>query len=38
MTLEQCMADCTGFSYWGVEYGGECMLPIPYNLMELTSL
>lgn len=24
MTLEQCAADCTGYSYWGVEYGGEC--------------
>lgn len=24
MTLEQCMSDCTGYSYWGVEYGGEC--------------
>ena len=37
MTLEQCMVDCTGFSYWGVEYGGECMLPITYDLTKLTS-
>jgi hypothetical protein len=26
MTLEQCLGDCTGFTYWGVEYGGECSL------------
>ncbi|KAG0649039.1 WSC domain-containing [Hyphodiscus hymeniophilus] len=24
MTLEQCASDCTGYNYWGVEYGGEC--------------
>ena len=24
MTLEMCAADCQGFTYWGVEYGGEC--------------
>ncbi|KAH8672637.1 hypothetical protein BGZ60DRAFT_282514 [Tricladium varicosporioides] len=24
MTLEKCAAACTGFTYWGVEYGGEC--------------
>ncbi len=24
MTLELCAASCVGFSYWGVEYGGEC--------------
>jgi hypothetical protein len=26
MTLEECLAACTGFTYWGVEYGGECLL------------
>ncbi|KAH8887407.1 heme peroxidase [Thozetella sp. PMI_491] len=24
MTLESCMANCTGFNYWGTEYGREC--------------
>jgi hypothetical protein len=24
MTLEQCASNCGGYSYWGVEYGGEC--------------
>ncbi|KAE8454316.1 hypothetical protein EG329_005241 [Mollisiaceae sp. DMI_Dod_QoI] len=24
MTLENCAANCTGWTYWGVEYGGEC--------------
>lgn len=24
MTLEQCASNCSGYSYWGVEYGGEC--------------
>lgn len=24
MTLESCMANCTGFAYWGTEYGREC--------------
>ncbi|KUJ22208.1 uncharacterized protein LY89DRAFT_729673 [Mollisia scopiformis] len=24
MTTEQCMTDCTGYTYFGVEYGGEC--------------
>ena len=24
MTLEQCASNCSGFKYWGVEYGGEC--------------
>ncbi|RDW71173.1 hypothetical protein BP6252_07736 [Coleophoma cylindrospora] len=24
MTLEECAADCAGYTYWGVEYGGEC--------------
>lgn len=24
MTLEMCAFSCTGFTYWGVEYGGEC--------------
>jgi hypothetical protein len=23
MTLEACAADCVGFTYFGVEYGGE---------------
>lgn len=26
MTLESCMANCTGFYYWGTEYGRECKL------------
>jgi hypothetical protein len=25
MTLESCASSCTGFTYWGVEYGGECL-------------
>ncbi|KAL7625666.1 hypothetical protein AAE478_004887 [Parahypoxylon ruwenzoriense] len=24
MTLESCMANCTGYTYWGTEYGREC--------------
>ncbi len=24
MTLETCMTNCTGFNYWGTEYGREC--------------
>jgi hypothetical protein len=24
MTLEECANDCTGYVYFGVEYGGEC--------------
>lgn len=26
MTLESCMGNCTGFYYWGTEYGRECKL------------
>jgi hypothetical protein len=26
MTLESCMKNCTGFYYWGTEYGRECKL------------
>ncbi|KAL1842674.1 hypothetical protein VTK73DRAFT_3070 [Phialemonium thermophilum] len=24
MTLESCMGNCSGFAYWGAEYGREC--------------
>ncbi|OHW91654.1 WSC domain containing protein [Colletotrichum incanum] len=24
MTLDSCMTNCTGFDYWGTEYGREC--------------
>ena len=24
MTIEECFANCAGFTYFGVEYGGEC--------------
>ncbi|KAI1776044.1 WSC domain-containing protein [Hypoxylon cercidicola] len=24
MTLESCMSNCTGYIYWGTEYGREC--------------
>ncbi|KXJ92952.1 heme peroxidase [Microdochium bolleyi] len=24
MTLESCMKNCTGYNYWGTEYGSEC--------------
>ena len=27
MTLETCMGNCTGFYYWGTEYGRECEFP-----------
>lgn len=27
MTLEYCAEKCTGFTYWGVEYGVECIDP-----------
>jgi hypothetical protein len=26
MTIEECAADCAGWQYFGVEYGGECEL------------
>jgi hypothetical protein len=25
MTLEECATDCAAYTYFGVEYGGECM-------------
>jgi hypothetical protein len=25
MTLEECAGDCAGYTYFGVEYGGECL-------------
>ena len=25
-TLEECLGDCAGYTYFGVEYGGECLL------------
>jgi hypothetical protein len=28
MTLEECAADCAGYTYFGVEYGGECELTV----------
>jgi hypothetical protein len=28
MTLEECAADCAGYIYFGVEYGGECLLTL----------
>jgi hypothetical protein len=31
MTLEVCQAFCTGFTYFGVEYGRECMCILPYS-------
>jgi hypothetical protein len=27
MILEMCSTDCAGFTFWGVEYGGEYMYP-----------
>jgi hypothetical protein len=24
MTIEECYNQCNGFTYFGVEYGGEC--------------
>jgi hypothetical protein len=36
MTIEQCMNDCSGYSYFGVEYGGECKQLCP-NPMTLRS-
>lgn len=29
MTLEKCASNCAGFSYFGVEYGGECKYSSP---------
>jgi hypothetical protein len=31
MTLEECANDCAGYLYFGVEYGGECKLFLPYG-------
>lgn len=33
MTLEMCASSCLGFTYWGVEYGGECQ----FNLLYLSN-
>jgi WSC domain len=30
MTLEECSTQCSGFTYFGVEYGGECKLSSRY--------
>jgi hypothetical protein len=35
MTIEECEADCVGYTYFGVEYGGECLLSL---LIVLKSL
>ncbi|KAJ0324077.1 hypothetical protein Brms1b_001324 [Colletotrichum noveboracense] len=34
MTLSSCMANCTGFDYWGTEYGRECYCG---NFLDSTS-
>ncbi|RDL39745.1 uncharacterized protein BP5553_04085 [Venustampulla echinocandica] len=34
MTLEMCATNCAGFTYWGVEYGGECYCG---NTLDATS-
>ncbi|TVY18408.1 WSC domain-containing protein, partial [Lachnellula arida] len=34
MTLEMCSSNCAGFTYWGVEYGGECYCG---NSLDVTS-
>ncbi|KAL2023889.1 hypothetical protein VTK56DRAFT_666 [Thermocarpiscus australiensis] len=31
MTLESCMANCTGFDYWAAEYGRECYCGNSYH-------
>ena len=28
MTLEYCANKCTGYTYWGVEYGQDCKTPV----------
>lgn len=34
MTLDICASNCAGFSYWGVEYYGEC----EYNILVVLSV
>ncbi|KAF4633357.1 hypothetical protein G7Y89_g4765 [Cudoniella acicularis] len=31
MTLEECSVFCQGYTYWGVEYGGECYCGNQFN-------
>lgn len=35
MTLEKCASNCAGWSYFGVEYGGECKKRLLYSLVAL---
>jgi len=35
MTLEMCASSCSAFTYWGVEYGGECYCG---NTLDATSV
>lgn len=37
MTLESCMANCTGYNYWGTEYGRYC-IPLHLNCHRDQSL
>jgi hypothetical protein len=37
MTLEMCSTNCAGFTYWGVEYGGECMLNHAISAKDFTN-
>ena len=30
MTLELCASSCSGYTWWGVEYGGECTFLSPF--------
>jgi hypothetical protein len=34
MTLEECANDCNGYTYFGVEYGGECMFILPLQFFK----
>lgn len=35
MSIDLCSADCAGFAYFGVEYGGECECParFPFSIL-----
>jgi hypothetical protein len=38
MTLEECLKNCNGYEWWGVEYGGECWSCLFYCFPVLTEL
>jgi hypothetical protein len=38
MTLEECLSDCNGYQWWGVEYGGECWSNLFFTILSAFHL